>query len=78
MAGRSRPTNPPETPLPPSEPTQRAGISSPVPIARRATGKPLPMLTNAQIEEILDAEDAAAALRLYPDETHQEPTGQDA
>jgi len=39
---------------------QASPVRSPLPIARRATGVPIPALSNAQIAKILDAEDAHA------------------
>lgn len=39
----------------------KATARSPIPIARRATGKPIRPLNNAQIAKIFDAEDARAS-----------------
>jgi plasmid stability protein len=50
-----------ETPVVP--PTRSAGHRRPVPIVRPATGVPLPALSNAEIEEILLAEDVERAVR---------------
>jgi hypothetical protein len=40
---------------------RQSGIRSPLPVARRATGKSIRALDNAQIAEIFDAEDADAS-----------------
>jgi len=38
----------------------RTPVRSPLPVARRATGVPIPAMSNARIARILDAEDAHA------------------
>lgn len=41
-------------------PTQASPARSPLPIARPATGVPIPALSNEQIARLLDTEDAGA------------------